>query len=243
MKLSYLWRGLPGHPIHPPLTDATIGIYTFATIAAFIDVVGITQSNGAYGWWIALVVGLIATVFTALTGFADWLTLEWGSEIWKTATTHMFAMVSATLFFALAAIFGHPSYTHGDVSAGAFVLTLIGFWPAHPRWLARRHDRLRLRHARAQPRQRASVPRSRAGPTPQEGASRGLITRRSQVQILPPLLRRVPETGLVAERGLTKRGLAGGYGPPPVKAGMRLCRAGAFELSYSKAGPKLLTFP
>ena len=28
MKLSYLWRGLPGHPLHPPLTDATIGIYT-----------------------------------------------------------------------------------------------------------------------------------------------------------------------------------------------------------------------
>ena len=53
MKLSYLWHGLPGHPIHPPLTDATVGIYTFATIAAFMDVVGITHSNGAYGWWIA----------------------------------------------------------------------------------------------------------------------------------------------------------------------------------------------
>ena len=49
MKLSYLWHGLPGHPIHPPLTDATIGIYTFATIAAFIDVLGITSRNGAYG--------------------------------------------------------------------------------------------------------------------------------------------------------------------------------------------------
>ncbi|TMM35259.1 MAG: DUF2231 domain-containing protein [Actinobacteria bacterium] len=127
VKLSYLWRGLPGHPIHPPLTDATIGIYTFATIAAFIDVVGITSAAGAYGWWIALVVGLITTVFTALTGFADWLTLTWGSPIWKTATTHMLAMVSATVFFGLAAIFGHASYTHGDVSAGAFVLTLIGF--------------------------------------------------------------------------------------------------------------------
>ena len=34
MKLSYLWRGLPGHPIHPPLTDVTIGTYTFALIAA-----------------------------------------------------------------------------------------------------------------------------------------------------------------------------------------------------------------
>jgi len=127
VKLSYLWRGLPGHPIHPPLTDATIGIYTFATIAALIDVVGITHGSGAYGWWIALVVGLVTTVATALTGLADWLTLEWGSEIWKTATAHMLAMVSATVFFALAAIFGHASYKHGDVSGGAFVLTLIGF--------------------------------------------------------------------------------------------------------------------
>jgi hypothetical protein len=24
-------RGLPGHPLHPPLTDATIGAYTVAT--------------------------------------------------------------------------------------------------------------------------------------------------------------------------------------------------------------------
>jgi len=127
VKLSYLWRGLPGHPIHPPLTDATIGIYTFATIAALIDVVGITHGKGAYGWWIALVVGLVTTVATALTGLADWLTLEWGSEIWKTATAHMLAMVTATAFFALAAIFGHASYKHGDVSGGAFVLTLIGF--------------------------------------------------------------------------------------------------------------------
>jgi hypothetical protein len=69
-------------------------------------VVGITSRTGAYAWWIALVVGLIMTVFTALTGLADWLTLEWGSEIWKTATTHMLSMVSATVLFALAGIFG-----------------------------------------------------------------------------------------------------------------------------------------
>jgi uncharacterized membrane protein len=127
VKISYLWRGLPGHPIHPPLADATIGIYTFATIAALIDVVGITSRSGAYGWWIALVIGLITTVFSALTGLVEWLALQWGSQIWKTATAHMLAMVSATVFFALAASFGHASYKHGDVSAGAFVLTLIGF--------------------------------------------------------------------------------------------------------------------
>ena len=127
MKLSYLWRGLPGHPLHPPLTDATIGTYTFATLAAFADVVGITKSSGAFGWWIALIAGLIFTVPTALAGLADWLTITWRSELWWTATYHLMAMVTATVFFALAAIFGHAQYVHGNVGAGAFALTLIGF--------------------------------------------------------------------------------------------------------------------
>jgi hypothetical protein len=49
MKLSYLWRGLPGHPIHPPLTDATIGIYTFATVAAVLSKVGVAEQSAARG--------------------------------------------------------------------------------------------------------------------------------------------------------------------------------------------------
>ena len=32
-KPSYLVKGLPGHPLHPPFTDATVGIYTFATVS------------------------------------------------------------------------------------------------------------------------------------------------------------------------------------------------------------------
>ena len=127
MKLSYLWHGLPGHPIHPPLTDATIGTYTFATVAGLAEVTGITQNSGAYGWWIALIFGLIVTVPTALTGFLDWLSITRGSELWKTATAHMIAMLTATVFFALAAIFGHASYTHGNASGGAYTLTVIGF--------------------------------------------------------------------------------------------------------------------
>ena len=75
MRLSYLWRGLPGHPIHPPLTDATIGIYTFATLAALADVLGISTNAATHGWWLALLAGLIVTVPTALTGLLDWLTI------------------------------------------------------------------------------------------------------------------------------------------------------------------------
>ena len=127
MKLSYLWHGLPGHPIHPPLTDATIGTYTFATVAGLAEVTGITQNSGAYGWWIALIFGLIVTVPTALTGFLDWLSITRGTELWKTATAHMIALLTATVFFALAAIIGHAQYTHGNVSSGAYTLTVIGF--------------------------------------------------------------------------------------------------------------------
>jgi hypothetical protein len=109
------------------LTDATIGIYTFATVAGFIEVVGITARNGAIGWWLGLIVGLIVTVPTALAGLADWLTIEWRTDLWWTATYHMLSMVTATVFFGLAAIFGHGAYTHANVSTGAYVLTLLGF--------------------------------------------------------------------------------------------------------------------
>jgi uncharacterized membrane protein len=127
VKLSYLINGLPGHPLHPPLTDFTIGTYTFATIASIFDVTGLVDRNAAYGWWIALVVGLCSTAFTATTGLVDWIEIEWGSELWKTATAHLSAMLAATGAFLAAALVGHHGYTHGSVSGGAFALTLVGF--------------------------------------------------------------------------------------------------------------------
>lgn len=127
MKLSYLWQGLPGHPLHPPLTDATIGAYTASTIAALASVVGIANVSAAHAWWLALVIGLIITALTALTGFADWLTIEWRSPLWWTATWHMCSMLTATVFFLIAALVGHSGYQHGAVDAGPFVLTLLGF--------------------------------------------------------------------------------------------------------------------
>jgi uncharacterized membrane protein len=127
MKLSYLWRGLPGHPLHPPLTDATIGAYTASTVMALASVVGIAETSAAHGWWLALVVGLIITGLTALTGFIDWLTITWGSPLWWTATWHLSAMLTATVFFLIAALVGHSGYTHGAVESLPFILTLIGF--------------------------------------------------------------------------------------------------------------------
>jgi uncharacterized membrane protein len=126
-KASYLVQGLPGHPLHPPLTDATIGAYTFATVAAILSKLGVADHGFAQAWWLGLVVALVSTVLTALAGVADWLTITWGSELWKTATIHALTMVTAGVFFLLAAIFGHGGYVDRSVTGGAFVLTLIGF--------------------------------------------------------------------------------------------------------------------
>jgi uncharacterized membrane protein len=127
VKLDALYRGLPGHPVHPPLTDATIGIYTFATLAAVLDVLDIAENAAAPGWALALVVGLVVTVPTALAGLADWLAIESGTPLKRTATSHLIAMVSATVFFLLAAIFGYSDGIDGRVETGPFVLTLIGY--------------------------------------------------------------------------------------------------------------------
>ncbi len=127
MKLRYLVQGLPGHPLHPPLTDATIGIYTAATAFGVLGALGASEANMATAWWLALVVGLVVTAPTALAGLVDWLGITWGSPLWRTATAHMFSMLSATVFFLLAAIFGHGGYVDRDVGAGPLILTLIGF--------------------------------------------------------------------------------------------------------------------
>ena len=127
MRLSYLMRGLPGHPLHPPLTDATIGIYTGATVLGVLSAIGVSDANTATAWWLTLVIGLIVTVPTALTGFVDWLAIEWGTPLWRTATVHLSAMVSATVFFLLAAVVGHGGYVDHAVTSGALILTLVGF--------------------------------------------------------------------------------------------------------------------
>ncbi len=127
MKFSYLVKGFPGHPLHPPLTDATMGAYTAATALGVLGALGVSEANLAKGWWLAVIVGLVVTRPTALTGLVDWLGIKWGSPLWRTATAHMLAMLTAIVFFLLAAIFGYDGYKDEAVTAGPLILTLIGF--------------------------------------------------------------------------------------------------------------------
>jgi uncharacterized membrane protein len=127
VNFGFLLRGLPGHPLHPPLTDATIGAYTFAVVAALLDVLGITETAAAQAWWLALLVGIVISLATAATGLADWVKIESRTPLWRTATTHMVVMLLATAVFLATIIVGKASYDDGDLTTGALVLTLVAY--------------------------------------------------------------------------------------------------------------------
>jgi uncharacterized membrane protein len=120
-------RGFPGHPSHPPFTDATIGAYTFAAVAAVLSKLGVADHSFAQAWWLALLTALAFSLFTVLTGVLDWLVISSGTPLKRTANTHALAMVTVTVCFVLAIAFGHDDYVRQAVSTGGLILTLAGF--------------------------------------------------------------------------------------------------------------------
>jgi uncharacterized membrane protein len=127
LKPVYLIRGLPGHPLHPPLTDAAIGAYTAATILAVLHVFGVSESSTATAWWLTLVIAQVFGGLSAITGFADWLQLSMGTPIWRTATSHFVAMVLASALFALTIFLGHADYVDREISGVPLILNLIAY--------------------------------------------------------------------------------------------------------------------
>lgn len=126
-RWGVLLHGLPGHPLHPPLTDAVIGMFTLASGLAVIGYAGGIREAAGKGAWLALIGGLLVAVPAASTGFADWVTITWGSDRWRAATWHLGAMVSAVTLFAFAAWLQYDGYQHGNVTTGGLILTVAGF--------------------------------------------------------------------------------------------------------------------
>lgn len=93
-------RGFAGKPFHPPLTDLTTGAYIIAPILLIIaflfkDSSWAEDANKAGAW--VLLIGGISSVATALTGFADWLNTEKGTQIRRMANAHAWTMITLTV--------------------------------------------------------------------------------------------------------------------------------------------------
>lgn len=100
-----LLRGLRGKPLHPPLTDVTIGALTLGTICVWLGMLGVDEDLFSRAGRVALAGGLIAAVPTALTGVAEFTALEPRSKTRRLAALHWATMVSAVVLFALSLVF------------------------------------------------------------------------------------------------------------------------------------------
>ena len=93
-------RGFAGKPFHPPLTDVTVGAYV---IGPALDLIAFVFKDEAWsgdlfraGGWV-IVLGAATSLLTALTGFADWLDTDKGTQIRRMANAHAITMVVLTL--------------------------------------------------------------------------------------------------------------------------------------------------
>lgn len=113
--------------MHPPLTDAAIGAYASATLLCILSFIGLDATRLATAWWVVLLAGLAFGGMAAVTGLADWLGIDRASPAWRTATTHMLVMLTATGLFIAAAVVGYWHGYAGTIGVASLVLTVAGF--------------------------------------------------------------------------------------------------------------------
>lgn len=117
----------PGKPLHPPLTDASIGAYTAGVVMLVLGALGLEEEQMAHGALLAVSLGLVLAAPTALTGVLDWLDIPKGTPARTVATIHLALMVAATVLFALTWLAQLDGYKDDEVRGLALGLGLAGF--------------------------------------------------------------------------------------------------------------------
>lgn len=135
MRLSALVKGFAGHPLHPPLTDATIGALTVGTIATVLAWLGLLVDMFAPTAVAAFVIGLVLAVPTSITGLADLLDLESRAPAQTVGFVHLVLMVVAAFGFLAAVLLLWPAVDGAEVTAaatavavGSFLVLTAGGW-------------------------------------------------------------------------------------------------------------------
>ena len=125
--MIHLLKGSPGKPLHPPLTDASIGSYTLGVAALVAGAVGLEERQMAHAALIAISFGLLLAAPTALTGLLDWLDIEKDTPARRVATIHLVVMVTTTLMFALTWLLQRPGYNDDEIRAGGLTAGIVAF--------------------------------------------------------------------------------------------------------------------
>jgi uncharacterized membrane protein len=122
-------RGLAGKPLHPPLTDVPVTAYLFAVV---FDVLSIAVHSSHHdlgrqlflaGTW-TLLGGGVVSVFTALTGWADWhRSSEPGNQARRTINAHAIIMITVTVLVLIDLVIRLTAY-HDRAYAPVLIVIL-----------------------------------------------------------------------------------------------------------------------
>lgn len=118
-------KGLAGRPLHPPLTDASIGAYTVGVAMLVLGALGVEEEQMAHGALLAIGGGLVLALPTGVTGLLDWAHISQGTPADRTAIIHIIAMLVATTLFAFAFVAQMDGYDAGEVRTLALLLGLL----------------------------------------------------------------------------------------------------------------------
>lgn len=127
MRWRLLVKGFPGHPLHPPMTDATIGATTVGTIATVLGWFGVFAEVLAPTALAALVVGLVFALPTMVTGLADFLDIGQDAPAKTVALVHMGLMTVAMVGFFVAVLLLLPTLDGAAVPISATVVVAASF--------------------------------------------------------------------------------------------------------------------
>jgi uncharacterized membrane protein len=116
-----------GHPVHAILSDLPLACFMLSFLWNVIAVLSNRQPWYAMTFW-AMLTGLILVVPTAVIGLLDYTkVLERHHPGWVTATLHLVANVSATLFFLISLLVrSGPGALSGPPKIISLLLAVIG---------------------------------------------------------------------------------------------------------------------
>jgi uncharacterized membrane protein len=122
-------RGWSGKPTHPPLTDIPVAAYILAAVFDVIAVFG-RHESWSQGFFRAgtyvFIGGAAVSVFTALTGFWDWLrSTEKGTQARRTANAHAWAMLTVTVLALVNIVLRLDGYDRTYPSPAILVLSIV----------------------------------------------------------------------------------------------------------------------